>query len=95
MATLVGAFLTKVRAAGEPEQSMIQAHDLNLFVRKCETFQADHGHEVGGTFIDDVKQYREELETILRRKGSEYVLSTFPVPDSYMTLTYPVNRNID
>jgi hypothetical protein len=81
----VGAFLTKVRAAGEPEQSMIQAHDLNLFVRKCEAFQADHGHEVGGRSLDDVKQYREELETILRRKGSEYVLSTFPLPDSHDT----------
>ncbi|KAF8738459.1 hypothetical protein AX14_011449 [Amanita brunnescens Koide BX004] len=71
MTTLVGAFLTKVRAEGEPEQSMIQAHDLNLFVRRCEVFQTDHGHEFGDRFTDDIKQYREELETILRRKGSD------------------------
>ena len=85
MTTLVGAFLTKVRAEGEPEQSMIQAHDLNLFVRRCEVFQTDHGHEFGDRFTDDIKQYREELETILRRKGSEYVPSTFPFPYLYDT----------
>jgi len=68
LTTLAGAFLTKVRAGGEPETSTIQAHDLNQFVRKCEAFQIDHGHEVGDRHNDEIKQYRDDLELILRQK---------------------------
>lgn len=73
LATLTGAFLTKVRAGGEPETSSIQAHDLNQFVRKCEAFQVDYGHEVGVRHNDEIKQYRDDLELILRQKQTEYV----------------------
>ncbi len=90
LTTLAGAFLTKVRAGGEPETSTIQAHDLNQFVRKCEAFQIDHGHEVGDRHNDEIKQYRDDLELILRQKQIEYVRHLSSRSRICMTLTYSV-----
>jgi len=90
LTTLAGAFLTKVRAGGEPETSTIQAHDLNQFVRKCEAFQIDHGHEVGDRHNDEIKQYRDDLELILRQKQIEYVHRLSSHSRICTTLTYSV-----
>lgn len=59
--------MAKVRADGEPEQSLLLAHDLDLFIRKCEDFDTDCGHEDGNKFDDKIHELRNEFDQIMRK----------------------------
>jgi len=62
LSTLAGAFLTKVRAEKEPEQSIRLADRLNTFIRKCEDFIIDFGDEDGHKAVFDKKVNDLRLE---------------------------------
>ena len=84
MSTLAGAFLTKVRAEQEPEQSIRTADRLNIFIRKCEDFIIDHGEEDGTKpeHHTKVESLRQEYDGISQSNSSRCVWRVYSVLSS-------------
>jgi len=83
MSTLAGAFLTKVRAEQEPEQSIRTADRLNIFIRKCEDFIIDHGEEDGTKpeHHTKVESLRQEYDGISQSNSTSVFSVSPPAPD--------------
>ncbi|KAK2459915.1 hypothetical protein APHAL10511_008115 [Amanita phalloides] len=71
LSTLAGTFLARVRAGQEPEESLIRAHDLSAFIRDCEAFYLDYGHETGERYNSQVEDYRRRLDELLHGSPAE------------------------
>ena len=67
-----------MRSTEEPETSLIRARDLDSFMRRCEAFCLDHGHETGESVNDQVENFRQQFEALLGKDPpSGYALSLF------------------
>ena len=73
ISTVLASFLAKMRGSHEPEFSSLRVKELDRFIRECETFILDHGHEaVGGPdseWREKLQEYRNRLESILHEEG--------------------------
>lgn len=47
MSTMVASYLARARGSNEPELSITRVKDLDQFLRDCDAFEMDHGHEYG------------------------------------------------
>ena len=65
LSTLAGAYLGHIRASDEPETSLLRAHELESFVRKCEHFILDFGCDASDKPM--IKELREHFETIMAK----------------------------
>jgi len=72
VSTVVASFLAKMRGSNEPEFSTQRAKELERFVRECETFILDYGHEAvggpGSEWREKLQEYRNRLESILKNE---------------------------
>lgn len=65
MSTLAASYLARARGSGEPEKSIVRAHDLDHFIRDAEAFLLDHGHLTGIEYDAQVQRYRARFEEIM------------------------------
>ncbi|KAF9005090.1 hypothetical protein BDQ17DRAFT_1389996 [Cyathus striatus] len=65
IATLVASYLARARGSNEPELSIARVKDLEQFIRECEAFIMDHGHNVGVQFDDRLHNLRRQFEELL------------------------------
>ncbi|KZT00129.1 uncharacterized protein LAESUDRAFT_603536, partial [Laetiporus sulphureus 93-53] len=65
LSTLAASYLARARGSGQPERSIVRAHDLQHFIRDCEAFLLDWGYHTGTDFEHEVRRYRMRLEEIL------------------------------
>lgn len=65
LSTLAASYLARARGSGEPERSIVRAHDLDHFIRDAEAFLLDHGHLVGTEYNAGVQRFRERFEEIM------------------------------
>ncbi|OJA11341.1 hypothetical protein AZE42_04929 [Rhizopogon vesiculosus] len=47
LATIVASYLARARGSNEPELSITRVKDLDKFLRTCDAFVRDYGHEYG------------------------------------------------
>ena len=87
--TVVASYLARARGSNEPELSIGRVKDLQRFIRECEAFVEDHGHEHGDEFNPRVEQLREDFEHLLGN-GNGFVMFRFIHAE--MTLTGVLHR---
>lgn len=76
LSTITASYLTRARGLNEPELSNTRVKDLDEFLRTCNTFETDHGHEHGTTKLDaELKRLRTMLEEILRNADGQQQIS--------------------
>lgn len=73
--TLVASYIAKSRGSGEPELSITRKKDLDQFIRECETFQMDHGHNLGSVKDFELNDFREKYEELLGNGSGERKLN--------------------
>ena len=64
-ATLVASYLARARGSNEPELSIARVKDLEQFIRECEAFKMDHGHDAGGKYDAHLLHFRKRFEELL------------------------------
>ncbi|KAF9267212.1 hypothetical protein L218DRAFT_856485, partial [Marasmius fiardii PR-910] len=65
LSTLVASYLARARGSNEPELSITRVKDLEQFIRECEAFKMDHGHETGHEYDPQMNRFRERFEELL------------------------------
>ncbi len=65
ISTMVASYLARARGSNEPELSITRVKDLEQFIRKCEAFQMDHGHDTGHAFDSQLETFRRQYEELL------------------------------
>ncbi|KZT65683.1 hypothetical protein DAEQUDRAFT_768630 [Daedalea quercina L-15889] len=65
LSTLAASYLARSRGSGEPEKSVVRAHDLEHFIRDAEAFLLDRGHLIGPQYDAEVRRYRTRFEEIM------------------------------
>ncbi|KAF9555944.1 hypothetical protein CPC08DRAFT_609012, partial [Agrocybe pediades] len=65
LATLVASYLARSRGSNEPELSIARTKDLEQFIRECEAFKMDFGHELGEEHSDRLQEFRRRFEDLL------------------------------
>ncbi|KAG6840229.1 hypothetical protein C0991_008058 [Blastosporella zonata] len=65
LATLTASYLARARGSNEPELSITRVKDLEQFIRECEAFKMDHGHTLGGSFDNELEEFRRRFEELL------------------------------
>jgi len=74
LSTLAGAYLAHIRASNEPETSLLQAHELDSLLRKCNHFVLDSGYYSSDERNRKINEFRLGFETIME-KSKESILS--------------------
>ena len=69
LATLVASYLARARGSNEPELSIARTKDLEQFIRQCEIFQMDQGHDKGDKFDTELARLRTRFEELLGNTG--------------------------
>ncbi|KAG7085689.1 hypothetical protein E1B28_003234 [Marasmius oreades] len=75
LSTLVASFLARSRGSNEPELSITRVKDLEQFIRECEAFKLDFGHESGHEHDPTLLGLRERFEELLGNANGERKLS--------------------
>lgn len=75
LATLVASFLARARGSNEPELSITRVKDLEQFIRECEAFKMDVGHETGHEHDAILIKLRDRFEELLGNANGERKLS--------------------
>ncbi|KAG7442201.1 uncharacterized protein BT62DRAFT_973974 [Guyanagaster necrorhizus] len=75
IATLVASYLARARGSNEPELSITRVKDLEQFIRECQAFQMDHGHDTGHQFDSQLENFRRRFEELLGNANGERKLS--------------------
>ncbi|ESK95430.1 hypothetical protein Moror_3868 [Moniliophthora roreri MCA 2997] len=65
LSTLVASYLARTRGSNEPELSIARTKDLEQFIRECEAFKLDKGHENGHDYDARLEQLRARFEELL------------------------------
>ncbi|KAF8635065.1 hypothetical protein AX15_000557 [Amanita polypyramis BW_CC] len=65
LTTLSSSFLARLRSVEEPETSIVRAHEIDSFMRRCEAFCLDSGHETGERINEQVENFRHQFESLL------------------------------
>jgi SMODS and SLOG-associating 2TM effector domain len=63
--TLVASYLARTKGTNEPQASKYRAKALDHFLREIESFDLDHGHEMGDKWDEKIIGFRLGLESIL------------------------------
>jgi SMODS and SLOG-associating 2TM effector domain len=63
--TLVASYLARTKGTNEPQASKYRAKALDHFLREIESFDLDHGHEMGDKWDEKIGGFRLGLESIL------------------------------
>lgn len=61
----MASYLARARGSNEPELSIARVKDLEQFIRECEAFKMDHGHDAGGEYDADLLHFRKRFEELL------------------------------
>ncbi|KAF8063364.1 hypothetical protein FPV67DRAFT_1629880 [Lyophyllum atratum] len=75
LATLVASYLARARGSNEPELSITRVKDLEQFIRECEAFKMDQGHNLGSKFDAELEGLRHRFEELLGNSNGERKLS--------------------
>ncbi|OJA11345.1 hypothetical protein AZE42_04927 [Rhizopogon vesiculosus] len=78
MSTMVASYLARARGSNEPELSITRVKDLDQFLRDCDAFVMDHGHEYGSpeNKLDDrLRELRRRFEELLGNADGQRKLS--------------------
>jgi hypothetical protein len=68
LSTMVASYLARARGSNEPELSITRVKDLDHFLRDCDAFKMDHGHEYGApdSRLDErLNELRRRFEELL------------------------------
>ncbi|KAI3611390.1 hypothetical protein WG66_002183 [Moniliophthora roreri] len=76
LSTLVASYLARTRGSNEPELSIARTKDLEQFIRECEAFKLDKGHENGHDYDARLEQLRARFEELLGNASGERKLAT-------------------
>ncbi|KAK0470655.1 hypothetical protein IW261DRAFT_1406490 [Armillaria novae-zelandiae] len=75
ISTMVASYLARARGSNEPQLSITRVKDLEQFIRKCEAFKMDHGHEIGQGCDPQLDTFRRQYEELLGNANGERKLS--------------------
>ncbi|KAK0447413.1 uncharacterized protein EV420DRAFT_1568662 [Desarmillaria tabescens] len=75
ISTMVASYLARARGSNEPELSITRVKDLEQFIRECQAFQMDHGHNTGHEFDSQLENFRRRFEELLGNANGERKLS--------------------
>ncbi|KAK0436425.1 hypothetical protein EV421DRAFT_1124214 [Armillaria borealis] len=75
ISTMVASYLARARGSNEPQLSITRVKDLEQFIRKCQAFQMDHGHDTGHDFDPQLETFRRQYEELLGNANGERKLS--------------------
>ena len=65
LSTIVASYLARARGSNEPELSITRVKDLEQFIRECQAFQMDFGHQTGSDHDGTVLKLRSRFEELL------------------------------
>ncbi|KAH9477598.1 hypothetical protein JR316_0009820 [Psilocybe cubensis] len=71
LSTIVASYLARSRGSNEPENSKAKVKELDHFIRECQAFELDHGHEVGDELQNILLDKRRQLEVLLGNTSAE------------------------
>ncbi|KAG6334814.1 hypothetical protein ID866_4266 [Astraeus odoratus] len=79
--TLVASYLAKSRSSNEPQDSIVRSKVLEYFLRDCEAFRMDHGHEYGteeNGLNKRIYELRQRFEELIGNSDGKLLGSTEP-----------------
>ncbi len=71
---MVASYLARARGSNEPELSITRVKDLEQFIRKCQAFQMDHGHDTGHAFDSQLETFRRQYEELLGMRMGKFIM---------------------
>uniref|UniRef100_A0A8H7XL39 SMODS and SLOG-associating 2TM effector domain-containing protein n=1 Tax=Psilocybe cubensis TaxID=181762 RepID=A0A8H7XL39_PSICU len=87
LSTIVASYLARSRGSNEPENSKAKVKELDHFIRECQAFELDHGHEVGDELQNILLDKRRQLEVLLGNTSAD---DTAPSGEAFRSRVSPV-----